>query len=97
MHLRKCEKLPQTNHKLADLQLQNTSCSFAELSVNLRCPALEKTNMQWLDRVSCMVHFDYFSSQAWFFGTISLIFQKDSSKKEVSIHLQHVAYWLKAS
>ena len=26
--------------KLADLRLRNTSCSFAELSVNLRCPAL---------------------------------------------------------
>ena len=48
MHLwlRKCEKLPQTYRKLADLGLRNTSCSFAEfavaeLSVNLRCPALD--------------------------------------------------------
>ena len=45
LRLRKCEKLPQTYRKLADLRLQNTSCSFvefavAELSVNLRCPAL---------------------------------------------------------
>ena len=38
--LRKCEKLPQTYRKLADLRLRNTSYSFAELSVNLRCPAL---------------------------------------------------------
>ena len=46
LRLRKCEKLPQTYGKLADLRLRNTSCSFAEfavagLSVNLRCPGLE--------------------------------------------------------
>ena len=45
LRLRKCEKLPQIYPKLADLRLRNTSCSFAklavaELSVNLRCPAL---------------------------------------------------------
>ena len=45
LRLRKWEKLPQTYRKLADLQLRNTSCSFAEfvvaeLSVNLRCPGL---------------------------------------------------------
>ena len=45
LSLRKCQKLPQTHRKLADLWLRNTSCSFAEfavaeLSVNLRCPAL---------------------------------------------------------
>ena len=45
LRLRKCEKLPQTYRKLADLRLRNTSCSFAEfavaeLSVNLRCPGL---------------------------------------------------------
>ena len=51
MHLRlqKCEKSPQTYRKLADLRLRNTSCSFsefavAELSVNLRCPALTILN-----------------------------------------------------
>ena len=37
--------LQQTYRKLADLRLGNASCSFAEfaiaeLSVNLRCPAL---------------------------------------------------------
>ena len=46
LQLRKCEKLPQTYHKLADLRLRNTSCSFAEfavaeLSLNLRCPGLQ--------------------------------------------------------
>ena len=46
LRLRKCEKLPQTYRKLADLRLWNTSfClaefAVAELSVNLRCPALE--------------------------------------------------------
>ena len=46
LRLRKCEKSPQTYRKLADLRLRNTSCSFAEfavaeLSLNLRCPALE--------------------------------------------------------
>ena len=45
LRLRKCEKSPQTYRKLADLRLRNTSCSFAEfavaeLSLNLRCPAL---------------------------------------------------------
>ena len=45
LRLRKYEKLPQTYRKLADLRLQNTSCSFeesavAEFSLNLRCPAL---------------------------------------------------------
>ena len=40
LRLRKCEKLPQSYCKLADLRLRNTSCSFAELNVNLRCPAL---------------------------------------------------------
>ena len=48
LRLRKCKKLPQTYRKLADLRLRNTSCSFAEfavaeLSVNLRCPALSIT------------------------------------------------------
>ena len=55
LRLRKCEKSPQTYRKLADLRLRNTSCSFAEfsvaeLSVNLRCPALHitlKTELQW--------------------------------------------------
>ena len=46
LRLRKCEKSPQTYRKLADLRLRNTSCSFAEfavaeLSLNLRCPALD--------------------------------------------------------
>ena len=50
LRLRKCEKSPQTYRKLADLRLRNTSCSFAEfavaeLSVNLRCPALHICNM----------------------------------------------------
>ena len=45
LRLRKCEKLPQTYHKLADLRLRNISCSFAEfavaeLSLNLQCPGL---------------------------------------------------------
>ena len=45
LRLRKCEKLPLTCRKLADLRLRNASCSFAEfavaeLSLNLRCPAL---------------------------------------------------------
>ena len=45
LRLRKCKKSPQTYRKLADLRLRNTSCSFAEfavaeLSLNLRCPAL---------------------------------------------------------
>ena len=42
LRLRKCEKLPQTYHKLANLRLRNNSCSFAvaKLSTNLRCPAL---------------------------------------------------------
>ena len=49
LRLRKCEKSPQTYRKLADLRLRNTSCSFAEfavaeLSINLRCPALEILN-----------------------------------------------------
>ena len=46
LRLRKCEKLPQTYHKLADLRLRNTSCSFAvaELSLNLRCPGLDITH-----------------------------------------------------
>ena len=49
LRLRKCEKLPQTYRKLADLRLRNTSCSFAEfavaeLSLNLRCPALLSTS-----------------------------------------------------
>ena len=40
--------LSQTYRKLADLRLRNTSCSFAEfavanLSLNLRCPALQIT------------------------------------------------------
>ena len=50
MHLRlqKCEKLLQTYRKLEDLWLRNTSCSFAEfavaeLSLNLRCPALDSS------------------------------------------------------
>ena len=38
----------KSHRKLADLQLRNTSCSFAEfavaeLSLNLRCPALSIT------------------------------------------------------
>ena len=46
LRLRKYEKLPQTYRKLADMRLRNTSCSFAEfavaeLSLNLRCPALQ--------------------------------------------------------
>ena len=48
LRLRKCKKSPQTYRKLADLRLRNTSCSFAEfavaeLSLNLRCPALLAT------------------------------------------------------
>ena len=51
LRLRKCEKSPQTYRKLADLRLRNTSCSFAEfavaeLSVNLRCPALPISNSE---------------------------------------------------
>ena len=47
LRLRKYDKLPQTYRKLANLRLRNTSCSFsefavAELSLNLRCPALPK-------------------------------------------------------
>ena len=39
------KKLSQMHRKLAELRLRTTSCSFAEiavadLSVNLRCPAL---------------------------------------------------------
>ena len=45
LRLRKCKKSQKTYRKLADLRLRNTSCSFAEfavaeLSLNLRCPAL---------------------------------------------------------
>ena len=45
LRLRKCEKLPQTYRKLADLRLRKTSCSFAEfavaeVNVNLRCLGL---------------------------------------------------------
>ena len=38
----KVEKLSQMIRKLAELRLRTTSCSFAvaDLSVNLRCPAL---------------------------------------------------------
>ena len=48
LRLRKYEKLPQTYRKHADLRLRNNSCSFAEfavveLSLNLRCPALQIT------------------------------------------------------
>ena len=51
LQLRKCEKLPQTYRKLADLRLRNTSCSFAEfavaeLSLNLRCPGLEIRSLE---------------------------------------------------
>ena len=51
LRLRKCEKSPQTYCKLADLRLRNPSCSFAEfavaeLSVNLRCPALQITYVE---------------------------------------------------
>ena len=40
------KKLSQMYHKLAEFRLRITSCSFAvfavaDLSVNLRCPALE--------------------------------------------------------
>ena len=52
LRLRKCEKSPQTYRKLADLRLRNTSCSFAEfavaeLSLNLRCPALLKCDKKF--------------------------------------------------
>ena len=40
--------------------------------------------LQLLDKVCSLVHFDYFSSQAWFFCIVSRRFQKDPSKTEVS-------------
>ena len=44
----KVEKLSQMYRKLAELRLRTTSCSFAvaDLSVNLRCPALINANKQ---------------------------------------------------
>ena len=42
-------------------------------------PATRK-NLRLLENVSSLVHFDHFSSKAWFFGTIYLNLHKDSSK-----------------
>ena len=71
LRLRKCKKSPQTYRKLADLRLRNTSCSFAEfavaeLSVNLRCPALSFTT-----RIRSKVRLGYVSYLSLF-----LIFSK---------------------
>ena len=41
-------------------------------------------NLQLFDKVSSLVHFDYFSSQARFFCIVYRRFQKDLSKTEVS-------------
>ena len=43
---------------------------------------LDPTSLQVLDKVGFLVHFDYFSKKAWFFGIIDLNLQKDLSKKE---------------
>ena len=45
---------------------------------------LDLTNLRLLDKVCSWVHFDYFSSRAWFFCIICRHFQKDPSKTEVS-------------
>ena len=45
---------------------------------------LTPTNMQLLYKVSCLVHFYYFSLQAWFFCIVCRRFQKLPSKTEVS-------------
>ena len=42
---------------------------------------LDLTNLQLLEKVSSLVHFDYFPSQARFFGIFSLLFQKTFIKK----------------
>ena len=36
---------------------------------------LELTKLQLLDKVSSLVHFDYFSSQAWFFALSVEVFK----------------------
>ena len=56
---------------------------------------LELTNLQLLDKVRSLVHFDYFSSQAWFFCIICRCFQIDPSKTEVSKCLWNDVYRLK--
>ena len=53
------------------------------------------TDLQLLDKVSSLVHFGYFFSQAWFFGIIRQHFQKHLSKNEVSKRLWNVSYRLK--
>ena len=80
LRLRKYEKLPQTYRKLADLRLRNTSCSFAEfavaeLSLNLRCPALVRTfertilfKIRWLSK-----------------GNVARVFELDEELKEFLI------------
>ena len=57
LRLRKREKLLHIYRKFADFRLRNPSCSFvklavAELSVNLRCPALPK----YSDRIRFLVN-----------------------------------------
>ena len=53
--------------------------------------------MQFLSKVSSLVHFDCFSSQAWFFCIIRRRFQNDPSKTEVSKCLLNVVYRLKTN
>ena len=51
--------------------------------------------MQLLNKVSSLMHFDYFSSQAWFFYIVCRRFQKHPSKTEISKCLLNVVNRLK--
>ena len=67
-----------------------TSCFIFSCTIIL----LYQTNLQLLNKVSSLVHSNYFSSQTWLFCIICRRFQKDPSKTEVSNRFLNVIYRL---
>ena len=54
------------------------ACSIFSWTIIL----LDLRNLQFLEKVISLVHFDRFFSKAWYFGIIYLNFPKDLSKNE---------------